>query len=234
MITISGVPQIYLRNEKWRRALARALLVALGMLEMAGAVSAQNTDPYAAEYCEPDPQTKLLYTNRAYLVLPKPPGAPALYFSYKILETGKFVQRRGQFLFDDGDDRWELESNPEALRLFWPLRPEKKLEIERVDRTNGAHAQVTFVVLGLEPIAVNGIPYKSWKIRRLDTIEGGKSFIQFLWYAPELCTLSAFTDSQHRTVRLLRVLKPGDPDYDRQLVLKKHHLFFVDTGEMVK
>ncbi|HXP76570.1 MAG TPA: hypothetical protein VN823_20700, partial [Stellaceae bacterium] len=217
-----------------KRAVGIALGVALAVLGTAPGGRAQNTDPYTAEYCEPDPQTKLLYTNRAYLVMPKAPDSPALYFSYKILETGKFVQRRGQLLFDDGDDRWELESNPDALRLFWPLRPEKKLEIERVDRTNGTHAHVSFVVLGLEPIEVNHVPYKSWKIRRLDTLEGGKSFVQFLWYAPQLCTLAAFTDSQHRTVRLLRALKPGDSDYDRELVRKKHNLYFVDTGEMVK
>jgi hypothetical protein len=215
-----------------RRAVGIA--VVLAALGAAHAVRAQGTDPYTAEYCEPEPQTKLLYANRAYLVLPKEPDAPALYFSYKILETGKFVQRRGQFLFDDGDDRWKLESNPDSLRLFWPLRPEKKLEIERVDRTSGAHAQVSFVVLGLEPITVDGIPYRSWKIRRLDTVEGGKSYVQFLWYAPELCTLSAFTDSQHRVVRLLRELKPGDPDYGRELVRKNHRLYFADTGELVK
>jgi len=217
-----------------RRAVGIALVMALAALGAAHGAQAQKTDPYTAEYCEPDPQTKLLYTNRAYLVLPKAPDTPPLYFSYKILGTGTFVQRRGQFLFDDGADRWKLESNPDALGLFWPLRPEKKLEIERVDRTTGAHAQVSFVVLGLEPITVNGVPYKSWKIRRVDALEGGKSFVQFLWYAPQLCTLSAFTDSQHRTVRLLRVLKPGDPDYGRELSVKKHHLYFADTGEMVK
>jgi hypothetical protein len=217
-----------------RRSVGFAVVMALAALGAPHGVRAQNSDPYTADYCEPEAQTKLLYTNRAYLVLPKDPDAPPFYFSYKILETGKFVQRRGQFLFDDGDDRWELESNPEALRLFWPLRPEKALEIERVDRTNGTHAQVSFVVLGLEPVTVNGIPYRSWKIRRLDTIEGGKSYVQFLWYAPQLCTLSAFTDSQHRTMRLLRTLKPGDADYGRELLRKNHHLYFADTGEMVK
>lgn len=217
-----------------KRAVGIALVAALAVLGSAPGARAQNTDPYTAEYCEPNAQTKLLYTNRAYLILPKAPDTPALYFSYKILETGKFVQRRGQFLFDDGDDNWELASNPESLRLFWPLRPEKKVEIDRVDRTTGAHAHVTFVVLGLEPIEVNHASYKSWKIRRLDTMEGGKSFVQFLWYAPQLCTLSAFTDSQHRTVRLLRVLKPGDPDYDREVARKNRRLYFVDTGEMVK
>ncbi|HKF70782.1 MAG TPA: hypothetical protein VKB68_03460 [Stellaceae bacterium] len=217
-----------------RRATGIALVMALTALGAGHGARAQSTNPYTAEYCEPDPGTKLLYTNRAYLVLPKAPDSPALYFTYKILETGKFVERRGQFLFDDGDDRWQLESDPEALRLFWPLRPEKKLEIERLDRTNGEHSQVTFVVLGLEPIMVNGIPYKSWKIRRLDAMEGGKSFVQFLWYSPQLCTLAAFTDSQHRNVRLLRMLKPGDRDYDRDLVVKSHHLYFQDKDEMVK
>jgi hypothetical protein len=217
-----------------RRAVGVALGLTLAVLGTFPEVRAQNTDPYTAEYCEPDAQTKLLYSNRAYLILPKAPDTPALYFTYQILETGKFVQRRGQFLFDDGDDRWEIESNPESLRLFWPLRPEKKIEIDRIDRTNGAHAHVSFVVLGLEPIVVGGVPYKSWKIRRLDELEGGKSFVQFLWYAPALCTLSAFTDSQHRMVRLLRILKPGEQDYDRQVVVKKHHLYFADNGEMVK
>jgi hypothetical protein len=217
-----------------RRAVGLTLAIALGALGMAQGARAQSTDPYTAGYCEPDPQTKLLYTNRAYLILPKKPDSPPLYFSYQILETGKFVQRRGQFLFDDGDDNWELESNPDALRLFWPLRPEKKLELNRVERTTGAHSQVTFVVLGLEPVTVNGVPYKSWKIRRLDTVEGSKGTVQFLWYSPGLCTLTAFTDSQGRSVRLLRVLKPGDADYGREVVRKNRRLYFADTGEMVK
>ena len=218
------------------RVVGIALAAALAALGASPAVRAQNNaNPYVAEYCEPEPQTKLLYTNRAYLILPKAPDAPALYFSYQILETGKLVKRQGQLLFDDGTDRWQLESDPEALQLFWPLRPEKKLEIDRDDLTNGEHSHVTFVVLGLEPITVSGIPYKSWKIRRLDQIEGGKSFVQFLWFAgPPLCTLSAFTDSQHRMVRLLRVLKPGDADYDRALVRKKGHLYFADKDELVK
>jgi hypothetical protein len=216
------------------RTVGIALIAALAIAGAVQGARAQSADPYTAEYCEPEPQTKLLYTNRAYLILPKAPDTPALYFTYQILETGKFVQRRGQFLFDDGDDRWQLDSNPEALRLFWPLRPEKKLELNRIDRTNNEHSSVTFVVLGLEPITVNGVPYKSWKIRRLDSIEGGKTFVQFLWYAPALCTLSAFTDSQHRMVRLLRLLKPGDPDYDRPMVRKKGHLYFADKDELVK
>jgi hypothetical protein len=29
-------------------------------------------------------------------------------------------------------------------------------------------------------------------------------------------------------------LKPGDPDYDREVVRKKRHLYFADTGEIVK
>src|SRR5689334_10643719 len=216
------------------RTVGIALAAALAVLGAVPSAWAQSTDPYTAEYCEPEAQTKLLYTNRAYLILPKAPDTPALYFTYQILETGKFVQRRGQFLFDDGDDNWELESNPEALRLFWPLRPEKKLELNRVERTTGAHSQVTFVVLGLEPITVNGVPYKSWKIRRLDTVEGSKGTVQFLWYSPGLCTLTAFTDSQGRSVRLLRVLKPGDADYGREVVRKNRRLYFADTGEMVK
>jgi len=216
------------------RVVGMAVVMALAALGIVREAQAQNTDPYTAEYCDPDPQTKLLYTNRAYLVLPKAPDTPPLYFSYKILETGTFVQRRGQFLFDDGADRWKLESNPDALRLFWPLRPEKKLELDRVDRVTGVHGQVSFVVLGLEPVTVNGIAYRSWKIRRLDTIEGGKSTVQLLWYAPQLCTLAAFTDSQQRMVHLLRVLKPGDADYARELVRKNRRLYFVDTGEMVK
>jgi len=216
-----------------KRGLLAAVLAVLGVCVGAGAVWAQ-ADPYAAEYCEPEAQTKLLYSNRGYLILPKAPDSPALYFSYQILGTDKFVQRRGQFLFDDGDDRWKLETNPEALKLFWPLRPEKKLELERVDRTNGAQARVTFTVIGLEPIEVNHRPYKSFKIRRLDSFEGGSTFIQFLWYSPELCTLTQFTDSQHRTIRLLRLLKPSDADYGRDVVRRKSDLFFTDTNEMVK
>src|SRR5215469_10454393 len=86
-----------------RRAVGIALGLSVALLATAPSGRAQNVDPYAAEYCEPDAQTKLLYTNRAYLILPKTPDTPALYFSYKILDTGKLVQRRGQLLFDDGD-----------------------------------------------------------------------------------------------------------------------------------
>ena len=80
-----------------KRAVGFILAIALVALGMAQGARAQSTDPYTAGYCEPDPQTKLLNTNRAYLILPKGPDSPPLYFSYQILETGKFVQRRGQF-----------------------------------------------------------------------------------------------------------------------------------------
>lgn len=196
--------------------------------------SAQNSDPYAAGYCEPAADTKLFYTNRAYLILPKPANAPSFYYSYIILGTGTRVERRGQLMFDDGEDRWDFDSRLSALEQLWPLRPDKRFELDRADRKTGEKAHVTFTVLGLEPIDVGRRPYKSWKIRRLDRYEGGATFVQFLWYSPELCTLSAFTDSQHRTVRLLRVLKPGDKDYDRPVARRKGKLYFTDTNEQVK
>lgn len=195
---------------------------------------ANDTNPYAASYCEPAPETKLLYTNRAYLILPKSPDAPPLYFSYRILGTDQFVQRHGQLLFDDGADHWDLESDADGLKLLWPLRPQNHFELDRVDRTTGVHAHVSFLVLGLEPIEVQKQVYRSWKIRRLDKFQDGTSFLQFLWYAPSLCTLSAFTDSQHRLVKLVRVLTPGDPDYDRPVVRRKGRLYFADTNEQVK
>jgi len=207
------------------------VLLALAALP---ARAAENTNPYAATYCEPAPETKLLYSNRAYLILPKAPDAPPLYFSYRILGTDQFVQRRGQLLFDDGGDKWELESDADGLKLLWPLRPQNHFELERVDRTNGRHAQVSFMVLGLEPLAVEKEIYRSWKIRRLDRFDDGTTFLQFLWYSPALCTLSAFTDSQHRVVKLMRVLHPGDKDYDRPVVRRKGHLYFSDTNEPVK
>ena len=60
-----------------RRAVGLTLAIALTALGMAQGARAQSTDPYTAGYCEPDPQTKLLYTNRAYLILPKGPDSPA-------------------------------------------------------------------------------------------------------------------------------------------------------------
>lgn len=209
-------------------------LVALAILPLGAAPAlAQGIDPYTAPYCEPLAETKLLYTNRAYLILSKPKDAPAFYYSYTILGTQQRVDRIGQLLFDDGDDHWELQSDAEGLRLLWPLRPQKQFVLQRVNRTTGVHAKVSFVVLGLEPITVGGKLYRSWKIRRLDSADNNTTFVQFLWYAPELCTLSAFTDSQHRLVRLLRILKPEDPDYGRAVVRRKGRLYFVDTGEPV-
>jgi len=206
-----------------------------GLLALAALPArAADTNPYAASYCEPPPETKLLYNSRAYLILPKSPDAPPLYFSYRILGSDQFVQRHGQLLFDDGSDHWELESDADGLKLLWPLRPQNHFELQRVDRTTGHHAQVTFTVLGLEPIEVEKQIYRSWKIRRLDRFDDGTTFLQFLWYSPALCTLSAFTDSQHRVVRLLRELHPGDTDYDRPVVRRRHHLYFADTNELVK
>jgi hypothetical protein len=206
-------------------------LVALAGVTPAGA---QSSDPYAAGYCEPAADTKLLYTNRAYLILPKPADAPSFYYSYVILGTGARVERRGQLMFDDGEDHWDFDSRLSSLEQLWPLRPDKRFELDRTDRKTGQKARVTFTVLGLEPIDVGRRPYRSWKIRRLDRFEGGATFVQFLWYSPELCTLSAFTDSQHRNVRLLRVLNPGDKDYDRPVARRKGKLYFTDTNEQVK
>jgi len=195
---------------------------------------AQSKDPYTAPYCEPAAQTELIYNNRAYMILPKPADAPPLYFSYIILHTQKRVERYGQLMFDDGDDQWDIESNTDGFVQMWPLKPNNRFQLDRIDRTTNKRAKVTFVVLGLEPIEVGNRNYRSWKIRRLDQFETGGNFIQFLWYSPELCTLSAFTDSQHRLVRLMRILEPGDPDYNRPVVRKKGKLYFSDTNEPVK
>jgi len=194
-------------------------------------------DPYTAPYCEVPAGTKLLYSDRAYLIKPKPVDAPPLYFSYRILApTGqsKHVKRRSQFLFDDGIDQWDVTMGLSGLQNFWPLQPDSQLSLERLNRRTHATDQVSFVVLGLEPIGEGRNEYTSWEIRRIDQYSDGTSFYQFLWYAPEICALSAFTDSQHRVVNLLRVLKPGDHDYNRPLKVEKHRLYFADNGSLVK
>ena len=211
-----------------------ALLAAVAALAIPALSRAQSSDPYAAAYCEPLPHTKLLYTNRGYLILPKPQDAPVFYYTYSILGTGTKVERRGQLLFDDGEDRWDFDSHLSSLDQLWPLRPDKRLEIDRTERKTGQKARVTFTVLGLEPIEVNHREYKSWKIRRLDRYDDGRTFVQFLWYSPELCTLSAFTDSKNRNIKLIRVLLPGEKDYDRPVVTKNRKLYFSDTNELVK
>jgi len=205
--------------------------VAIASSEPAGA---QSSDPYTAEYCEPAAQTKLLYSNRAYLILPKPTDAPLFYYSYVILGTGTRVQRRGQLIFDDGEDHWDFDAHLSSLEELWPLRPDEHFKLDRTERKTGMKAQANLTVLGLEPIRVDRREYMSWKIRRLDRYENGHTFVQLLWYAPELCTLSAFTDSQQRLVRLLRVLTPGDKDYNRPVARRNHRLYFSDTNELVR
>ena len=83
-------------------------------------------------------------------------------------------------------------------------------------------------------ISAAGRSYRSWRIRRTDHIEGGSTTTQLLWYSPDLCTLAAFTDSQERTVSLLRVLKPGDRDYNRPVARVNGKMVFSDNGEAVK
>lgn len=214
--------------------LSALLILAAAMGALVAPARAQGGDPAAGAYCEPAPQTKLFYTNRGYLILPKPADAPPLAYSYSILGTERRVVRAGQFLFDDGGDRWAFESNPEGLTQFWPLKPQKQFDITRINRYTRGKALVSFVVVGPESITVGPRSYKSWKIRRTDHVEGGSTTTQLLWYSPELCTLSAFTDSQQRTITLLRVLKPGDPDYKREVAPRNGKLVFTDTGEPVK
>ena len=210
------------------------LLLLAAVLASPEGARAQGSDPYAAGYCEPLADTKLLYTNRGYLILPKPPDAPPFYYSYLILGTDRKVERRGQLMFDDGDDRWDFDTHMSSLEQLWPLRPDKRFELDRTERKTEKRAHVVFTVLGLEPIVVDHREYKSWKIRRLDRYEDGETYVQFLWYSPELCTLSAFTDWKHRNIKLLRVLKPGDKDYDRPLVVKNRKLYYADTNDAVK
>jgi hypothetical protein len=216
------------------RGFGTVLLLAVTAVAVAVPARAQGGDPAAGAYCEPAPQTKLLYSNRGYLILPKPADAPPLAYSYSILGTERSVVRAGQFLFDDGGDRWAFESNPDGLTQFWPLKPQKQFDITRINRYTRGKALVSFVVVGTESIDVGGRSYKSWKIRRTDHMEGGSTTTQLLWYSPDLCTLSAFTDSQQRTVTLLRVLKPGDRDYNRPVARRDGKLVFTDTGEAVK
>lgn len=211
-----------------------ALMAAVAVLACPHVAFGQSSDPYAAGYCEPLADTKLLYTNRGYLILPKPKDAPPLYYSYLILGTARKVERRGQLMFDDGEDRWDFDEHLSSLEQLWPLRPDKRFELDRTERKSGMKAHVTFTVLGLEPITVDSREYRSWKIRRLDRYEDGHTFVQFLWYSPELCTLAAFTDSKNRNIKLLRVLKRGDKDYDRPVAVKDRKLYFADTNEPVK
>jgi hypothetical protein len=216
--------------------LVAAAAIGLSIGAFVPAARAQD-DLYSAGYCEPSAGTKLLYSNRAYEIEPKPVDAPPLYYSYKILAPGngkQQVERRSQLLFDDGTDKWNVETGSDDVQDFWPLQPSKELDIRRDDQQTGVHAEVSFLVLGLEPINSGTHVWRSWKIRRRDTLSDGSHYFQFLWYAPEICTLSAFTDSQHRVIRLLRVLEPGDKDYDRPLEVKKHRLYFSDTGDLVK
>ena len=210
------------------------LLLAVTTASLAAPDRAQGGDPAVGDYCEPAPQTKLLYSNRGYLILPKPADAPPLAYSYSILGTERTVVRAGQFLFDDGGDRWAFESNPEGLSQFWPLKPQKHFDITRINRYTRGKALVSFVVEGSESINVGARGYESWRIRRTDHVEGGSTTTQLLWYSPELCTLTAFTDSQQRTVNLLRILKPGDRDYKREVTRRNGKLVFTDTGEAVK
>ncbi len=208
------------------------LLLAVAAQPFVTPAQAQGADSGA--YCEPPPQTKLLYTNRGYLILPKPADAPPLAYSYSILGTERSVVRAGQFLFDDGGDRWAFESNPEGLTRFWPLTPQKHFDITRINRFTRGKALVSFVVEGTEMINAAGRSYRSWRIRRTDHQEGGSTTTQLLWYSPDLCTLSAFTDSQQRTISLLRILKPGDRDYNRPVARRNGKMVFTDTGEVVK
>jgi hypothetical protein len=216
------------------RGFGTVLLLAVTAVAVAVPARAQGGDAAAGAYCEPAPQTKLLYSNRGYLILSKPADAPPLAYSYSILGTERSVVRAGQFLFDDGGDRWAFESNPDGLTQFWPLKPQKQFDITRINRYTRGKALVSFVVVGTESIDVGGRSYKSWKIRRTDHMEGGSTTTQLLWYSPDLCTLSAFTDSQQRTITLLRVLKPGDRDYNRPVARRDGKLVFTDTGEAVK
>ena len=193
-------------------------------------------DPYSAPYCQPQAGTKLLYSNRAYLIEPNPPDAPPLYYRYRILAPGsgqRHAERQGQLLFDEGPGEWKIESGVDELLGFWPLYPDKELALERVDRETGVRSDARFLVLGLEPIVTGIGVYRSWKIRRVDRNSDGTGFFQLLWYAPDICTLSAFTDSQHRMIRLLRILQPGERDYDRPLMVRRHHLYFADHRERV-
>jgi len=185
-------------------------------------------------YCEPAVGTKFLYTDRGYLIEPKPAGASSIEYRYLILGTQRHVERYGQFLFDDGGDRWAFESNPQGLGEFWPLTMRKHLDIERYDRYTRAHAFVSLRVEGTEPVEVGDRGYSSWRVERQDRLEDKSTTSQTLWYSPELCTLTQFTDSQERTVTLLRILHPGDRDYNRPVVRRLHRLYWGDTNQPVK
>ena len=210
-----------------RAVVLAAMLLVVG----AGAALAQS-----AAYCEPQAGLRLLYTDRAYLIVPKSASLGPMVYSYTLqgMQFDRHVDRYGQFLFDDGGDRWAFESNPDGLQKFWPLKRGNKLGIEKIDRNTRNHALVTLTVVGTEPVQVGNRSYVAWKVRRYDNLEEKATFEQFLWYAPELCTLAAFTDSQQRRIDLLRILKPSDRDYKRPVVRKQGQLFFADTNKPVQ
>ncbi|HTS92260.1 MAG TPA: hypothetical protein VMG55_09690 [Stellaceae bacterium] len=210
----------------------RAIILAAVLL----LVGVAGAEAQSADYCDPAPGLRLMYTDRAYLIEPRPANLGPMVYAYTLqgMQFDRHVDRYGQFLFDDGSDRWAFESNPDGLQKFWPLRRGNKLGIEKIDRNTRNHALVTLTVVGTEPVQVGARSYASWKVRRFDNLEQKGTFEQFLWYAPELCTLSAFTDSQQRTITLIRILKPSDKDYKRPVVRKQGKLYFSDTNKPVQ
>jgi hypothetical protein len=213
----------------------RAVLLALAVLSFAApSAQAQFADPYIAPYCEPATGTELIYTDRAYLILPKSELPRALHYSYEILNSQQRAERFGQLLFNDAIEPWSFITNADGLSDLWPLRPEKSYTFDRLEQTTHEQVNVSLVVLGLEPVAVGDRFYRSWKVRRVDTFRTGRKFLQFLWYSPELCSLTAFTDSIHRLVRLERILHPGDFDYKRPVTRDQGHLLFEDRGRSVQ
>ena len=196
----------------------------------ASATLAAGDDPYKARYCAPVPGDKLLYSDRAYLILDKPKGAAPLEYAYEILHKHEKVKRVGQFLSDESDTR---AADPATLARLWPLQPGNTVSF-RTQRPDGGPVDVSLKVLGIDVVESPGRSYTSWKILRIERDDHGRRQSQTLWYAPDLCALAAFTSSKNKVIRLLRVLRPGDPDYQRPLDRVKGRLVFADTGALVQ
>jgi hypothetical protein len=207
------------------------LAAAIGAAALVGApaMAAGGDGAYSARYCSPAPGSKLLYSDRAYLILDTPKGASPLEYSYEILHKKERVKRVGQLLSDEGD---ASAADPAALARLWPLQPGNKIGFH-TRREDRSVVEVSLNVLGIDVVETPGHSYTSWKILRTERDDRGRRVTQTLWYAPELCALAAFTSSKNKVIRLVRVLHPGDPGYDRPLDRVKGKLVYADDGAAV-
>jgi hypothetical protein len=204
----------------------KTLIIAIVMFGALSACVTRAED--AAQYCNPPIGTRLVYDDRVYTVAAVDGFTQTMHAELRHRDS----EIIGMVLYRNVSEPWRFtRSGPDGFRSFWPAKRGNTLDYS-IKNHSSQDIDGSVTIAGNENIELPFGTYKTWKITNAQAVDNGGRSIDTNWYSPELCA-SAQIAITGGVSKLLKILKPSDPDYARPIIYKNRHTYWGDTDQPV-